>query len=156
MRRHVYYYTHVQAPYEELAARLGEDPIRWLPDPVEVDGPGWRIELVADGVVPQAVASRRAHVEVGPATHPGPRRLLRAVTWRADSAEALAPVMDADLEIAALPGHGCQLSFMGTYRPPMSVIGQAGDRLLGHRVAEACVRRFVLDIGEQLEARLRM
>jgi hypothetical protein len=39
---------------------------------------------------------------------------------------------------------------MGSYRPPLSVVGEVGDKLIGHRVAEACVRRFVLDVAERL------
>src|SRR5690625_4369748 len=111
MRRHVYYYTQLDAPYADLARRLELDPGLWLPEPAEPNRNGWKVRLLAEGVVPAPLGSRLAHVDVGAPRHPGPQRLIRVVTWRADSGEALAPVMDADLELAELPNIGCQLSF---------------------------------------------
>lgn len=150
MRSIVYYYTHVQQPFADVASVLSDDPGAWLPAPAEPSGAGWLVTLHADGAVPQPLAAHQAQTRVGPATGTDDT-LLRSVAWRSAVANRLVPMLEADLELASLIGSGCQLSLMGSYRPPLSVVGAAGDRLLGHRVAEACVRRFVLELAERLE-----
>jgi hypothetical protein len=85
MRRHVYYYTHVELPFEVASARLRADPAGWLPVPATSDNGHWLVELRADGALPQALARHLAEVEVGPVT-PMAGALLRAMTWRSAKA----------------------------------------------------------------------
>lgn len=155
MRRHVYFYTHLEQGYADLAEVLAGEPAAWLPMPAEAREDGWLVDLHALGALPSGVAGHTALVRVGGASAAAaghPATLLRAVAWQSATAERMVPVLEADLELASLDAYGCQLSMMGSYRPPLSVIGEAGDRLLGHRVAEACVRRFVLDVAGRLAA----
>ena len=149
MRRHVYFYTHIAPPCEEAVQQLLGDPARWLPPPAEPDDGGWRVLLHADGVLPVGLASRSAWVSLRAASVSA-QRLLLPLTWQAAERGTLFPVLEADLGLEALDELGCHLSFMGTYRPPLSVVGGAADALHGHRVAEATVRRFVLDIADRL------
>ena len=151
MRRHVYFYTHVDDSYADLAAVLAGDPSAWLPAPARPSGDGWLVDLQSLRGLPGAMAAHTALVTVGePSIASGSATLLRAVAWRSATAEPFVPVLEGDLELASLGGYGCHLSVMGSYRPPLSVAGEAGDRLFGHRIAEACVRRFVLDIADRL------
>ncbi len=60
------------------------------------------------------------------------------------------PVLIADLELAELLDGQSRISLSGSYRPPLSVAGGLADRAIGHLVAEASVRRFVLDIADRL------
>jgi hypothetical protein len=62
--------------------------------------------------------------------------------------------MEADIEVAALGRSRTQLSFNGRYSPPLSVVGQAVDRVLFHRVAEATTKDFVERMAARLSARL--
>lgn len=140
----------MQQPFADAAALLSGDPRGWLPAPAEPLDGCWLVALHADGALPRLLDGHPAEVRVGPVTATG-SRLLRSIAWRSASAQRLVPMLEADLELASLDGYGCQLSLMGSYRPPLSVVGAAGDRLLGHRVAEACVRRFVLELAERLE-----
>jgi hypothetical protein len=39
---------------------------------------------------------------------------------------------------------------MCRYRPPAGLLGGLGDALLGHRIAEAAVRNFVMDLAARL------
>ena len=151
MRSIVHFYTHLQVPFAHAAAVLSDDPGAWLPAPAEPSDAGWLVALHADGAVPEPLAAHHARICVGVATGADGTLLLRSVVWRSDAADRLVPTLEADLQLASLDGYGCQLSLMGSYRPPMSVVGVAGDRLLGHRVAEACVRRFVLETADRLE-----
>jgi hypothetical protein len=151
MRRHVYYYTHVEQPFEAAAGLLGADPSIWLPDPALSHGERWLVDLEAHGPLPASLATHRAAVEVSaPVVTSG--ALLRAVTWQSMSNDGTVPVLRADLELNPLSQSVCQLSLIGNYRPPLSVVGEAGDRVLGHRITEACVRSFVQGIADRLEA----
>lgn len=149
MRTHVYYYTHLVPPSDEAEERFAGDPGLWLPGPATPTDLGWLVELRADGVLPAQLAAQLAEVVVGVPLRPG-EALLRGVSWHARRADRLFPVLTGDLELFALPAGGCQLSLAGTYRPPLSVVGGAADRILGHRVAEACVRAFVLAVADSL------
>lgn len=149
MQRHLYYYTHVEATPLVARAAFSGDPALWLPSPAEAVRGSWTVDLAADGALPRAVASHRVQVDVG-APSPSEGRVLRSLTWRSATAPGIFPVFTGDMELIALQGALCQLSLMGTYRPPLSVAGDAADALLGHHVAEACVRRFVLDAGARM------
>jgi len=151
MRRHLYYYTLLPTSLQEASGHLHRGPEHWLPRPATPHDDGWIVELAADGALPRPVSRHRVVVQLDePMAQSG--RLLRRITWRSLAVPGLFPVLEGDLELVALHGDGCQISLMGTYRPPLSVAGGAADAVLGHHVAEACVRRFVLDIAERLEA----
>lgn len=151
MRRHVYFYTHLSAGRHEAVDVLRGDPESWLPLPAEPQDGGWCVRLDAGGALPATLAGRDALVRLGPVEGDEGTTLLRRVAWRSLTAGSAFPVLEGDLELAGLDA-GCQLSMRGSYRPPLSVLGEAGDRLFGHRVAEACVRRFVLDVAERVGA----
>ncbi len=151
MRRHVYFYTLLDRQFDVAADLLSGDASGWLPPPAESAGEGesWHVDLTADGAMRAGVATMPALVRVGEPSR-FDDHLLRAIRWQARTAERLFPVLEADVDLRRLDGSGCHLSLTGTYRPPLSVVGGMGDLLLGHRVAEACVRRFVLDIASRL------
>jgi hypothetical protein len=151
MSRYLYYYTHIGGPYPIAAARFCQEPDRWLPAPASQQPSGWHVDLVAEGALPGPLARRRALVTIQPPEQ-APGHLLRRVAWRATTADRWFPVLEADLELTQLAGSGSHLSLMGSYQPPLGVIGNGGDRLAGHSIAEACARRFVLDIADRLTA----
>ena len=149
MRRHLYYYTLVDTPPAAAFPAVSDNPAHWLPAPATAVEGGWEVDLLAEGALPRPLAQHRVIVEVGPAVGES-ERLLRSIRWRSATAPGLFPVFNGDIELAALSGGNCQLSLMGTYRPPLSVAGGAGDALLGHHVAEASIRRFVLDAAHRM------
>lgn len=151
MRRIVYYYTYLEQPFSDVARLLSGDPALWLPPPAEATDGHWLVALRADGVLPAVLDGHASQVRVGPATTTDDK-LLRSVAWQSATKERFVPVLHADVELVGMPGSGCQLSMMGSYRPPLSVVGEAGDRLVGHRIAEACVRRFLLDVADRVGA----
>jgi hypothetical protein len=146
----VYYYTHLlESPAELVDERFRGEPAGWLPPPAELSDDGWLVDLYADGVLLHPLAVQQAEVQVAPASVSG-GSVVRGISWHAARADRLFPVLTGDLELTPLPVTGWHLSLIGTYRPPLSVVGGAADRVLGHRVAEACVRRFVLDVAQRL------
>lgn len=72
------------------------------------------------------------------------------VSWEAARHPRLFPLMRAKLSLYPLTATETQLDFHGVYEPPMGAIGGAVNALVGHRIAEACVHRFVADVAVYL------
>lgn len=149
MRRHLYYYT-LLSGFRTASGLLAASPGAWLPAPATPEGSSWSVLLNAEGVLPASLAAHLAEVEVG-AAH-GTDTVTVPVGWHSGRADRLLPVFEGELELSHLEGDAAHLSLLGSYRPPLSVVGEVGDRVLGHRIAEACVRRFVLEVAGRLEA----
>jgi len=101
------------------------------------------VELGANVVVQITAIDEERSTPLGPAT-----RLH--LTWKASNRPELFPTMDATLDVYALAPEETQVDFHGKYRPPLGVVGAALDAVVGHRVAEAVVHRFVEDVTERL------
>ena len=66
----------------------------------------------------------------------------------------LFPLMTAVLAVYPLTATETQLDFSGQYDPPLGAVGDAVDALIGHRIAEASVHRFVTDVARYLREHL--
>lgn len=73
-----------------------------------------------------------------------------ALRWQAAGDPGLFPTMSAELVLYPLSASETQLDLHGHYTPPLGPLGAAIDTVLGHRLAEASVHQFVLDVAEQL------
>ena len=69
------------------------------------------------------------------------------LTWEPDGLEGLLPRLDANLELGPLGEDRTQLAISARYRPPLGVLGQAIDRVLLHRMAEATLKDFLDRLG---------
>jgi hypothetical protein len=78
------------------------------------------------------------------------------LSWDATTRPALFPSMKAELEIAPMRRRPplTQLSLAAHYGPPLGVIGFVGDAVIGHRVAEATIHRFVYDLVDRIKQAL--
>jgi hypothetical protein len=76
------------------------------------------------------------------------------LSWKAAHGQALFPSMRGDLSATALTFGDTRIAFEGVYTPPFKGVGKALDALIGHRIAEAAVHRFVLDMVEQIRREL--
>jgi hypothetical protein len=74
--------------------------------------------------------------------------------WEAAAMPRLFPLMKAELSIYPLTGTETQLDFLGLYEPPMGALGKAVDAIVGHRIAEVSVHRFVNDVAGYLRRTL--
>lgn len=151
MRRHLYFYSYLDRRYHEAAEILDGDPRTWLPAPTVRDGDGFEVTLDAGTTLLNGFGRRKAVARVSPTSPAADRHsMLRGISWKAVDRDGLFPVFEGDLELTALSSQVCQLSVIGSYRPPLSVVGAVGDRMLGHRIAEAVVRNFVLATADRL------
>jgi hypothetical protein len=74
--------------------------------------------------------------------------------WAAETSASLFPAMKATLVAYALGANETQLDLVGHYEPPGGVLGNAADWLVGHRIAEASVKRFLDDVAGRLSEEL--
>jgi len=82
---------------------------------------------------------------------PGTRLLLE---WEATTLPRLFPLMEAELFIYPLTATETQLDFSGHYEPPFGAVGKAINAIVGHRIAEVSVHRFVTDVAAYLRQAL--
>jgi hypothetical protein len=79
-------------------------------------------------------------------------RLL--LEWEAATMPRLFPLMKAELSIYPLTSTETQLDFSGTYEPPFGAVGKTMNVIVGHRIAEVSVHRFVSDVAAYLRQAL--
>ena len=82
--------------------------------------------------------------------HPSSRVTHMEVAWEAALHPRLFPLMTAELAIYPLTATETQLDFAGRYEPPLGALGSALDAVVGHRIAEASIHRFVADVAQHL------
>lgn len=80
----------------------------------------------------------------------GERSMRLELTWTAAQNADLFPSMEATLIAYALSSGETQLELKGRYKPPFGPLGTAIDAVVGHRIAEAAVHRFVQDVAKRL------
>jgi hypothetical protein len=70
--------------------------------------------------------------------------------WEATTLPGLFPFMNGELSIYPLTATETQLDFLGVYEPPFGAVGKAMNAVVGHRIAEVSVHRFVTDVAGYL------
>jgi hypothetical protein len=79
-------------------------------------------------------------------------RLL--LQWEAATMPRLFPLMRGELSVYPLTSTETQLDFSGVYEPPFGPVGKTMNAIVGHRIAEASVHRFILDVAGYLRQTL--
>jgi len=145
----VRYFVHLEGAFADANAALLDDPADWLPDLVrETDAEGVHL-LTSVGFGLGVHLRKRVEVVVGePLTVPG--RTVLPLQWSTGAEHSPLPSMEGDLELAPFGPGITHLAMSGRYTPPFGQVGQALDRALLNRVAEATVRDFVRRVAERL------
>lgn len=74
--------------------------------------------------------------------------------WEAAKSPRLFPFMRAELSVYPLTATETQLDFSGSYEPPLGALGSAMNAIVGHRIAEVSIHRFVTEVAEYLRTAL--
>ncbi len=74
--------------------------------------------------------------------------------WKAKEQTRLFPLMHASLAFYPLTTTETQLDFAGHYDPPLGIVGTALDAVVGNRIAEASIHRFVTEVAQYLRTTL--
>jgi hypothetical protein len=82
---------------------------------------------------------------------PATRLLLE---WEAATMPRLFPLMKAELSMYPLTPTETQLDFAGLYEPPFGAVGKAMNAIVGHRIAEVSVHRFINEVAGYLRQAL--
>jgi hypothetical protein len=159
--REIHCYDYVNHPYEQVRAALSKNAptvfqsatkaaaarAQSIASELRLDFGGIGIE--ADiRVSVKKIESKDREAMSGPAT-----RLQ--LEWEATKLPRLFPLMNADLALYPITATETQLDFKGLYEPPFGPLGKAVDALVGHRIAEASIHRFVSELAEYLRKTVR-
>jgi hypothetical protein len=74
--------------------------------------------------------------------------------WEAATMPGLFPFMKGELSVYPLTSTETQLDFCGIYEPPFGAVGKTMNAIVGHRIAEVSVHRFVSDVAGYLRQAL--
>ena len=74
--------------------------------------------------------------------------------WKARQSPRLFPVMHAELSVYPLTATETQLDFSGHYDPPLGLFGSAVDAVIGKRIADASIHRFVSEVASYLRSNI--
>lgn len=74
--------------------------------------------------------------------------------WEAAKMPRLFPLMKGELFVYPLTATETQLDFSGVYKPPFGTVGKTMNAIVGYRIAEASVHRFVSDVAGYLRQAL--
>jgi len=74
--------------------------------------------------------------------------------WEAATMPRLFPLMKGELAVYPLTSTETQLDFSGVYEPPFGPVGKTMNAVVGHRIAEVSVHRFVSDVAGYLRQAL--
>lgn len=161
--REIRCYQYVARPYSNVSELLRSDPVAFLRRAtaaaatraehlvaqmkVEIAG----LEIDRDVTLDVTVGDPSKKPPAAPAL---PAMSL-TISWHAARNPSFFPSMCAELTIYPLGPEETQLDLHGWYSPPGGLLGSAADALVGHRIAEASVHRFLEDVCERLCADAR-
>jgi hypothetical protein len=144
-------FVQVKAPYATVRDRLLEPASGWLTDgATDAYADGERLFLTVTATGGEVTVGKRVQVELGAAYARGEGCVV-ALNWWATGAQRLFPTLDADLELMPMGPDQVMLTLMGRYEPPLGAVGRTVDRLVLHRIAEACIRGFLHRTAANLE-----
>ena len=93
------------------------------------------------------ISVRNIEEKVDATSTPTTRLVLE---WEATTMPRLFPLMNGELSVYPLTSTETQLDFSGVYEPPFGAVGRTMNAIVGHRIAEVSVRRFVSDVAGYL------
>jgi hypothetical protein len=153
--REIRCYDYVNHPYALVRDALSKDALaifqsatkaatsraRLIASELRVDISGIAVE--ADIVISVKKIEEQTHEMGTPVT-----RLQ--LEWQAAKMPGLFPLMKAELSIYPLTASETQLDFSGVYEPPFGAMGKAMNAIVGYRIAEVSVHRFINDVAAYL------
>ncbi|HLW17823.1 MAG TPA: hypothetical protein VKV69_10740 [Actinomycetota bacterium] len=147
----VYYYLHLDVPFRVVDRRLrgllaGLDGMAAA---AYRDGEALRGKIGV-GWSSEPLVAKAVRIDVG-VPRSGEVEMSVPIAWEATGTPGLFPTMEGDIVISSLGDQLTQLTFRGSYVPPLGHLGRAIDRVLMHHIAEASVKDFVDRIASSLK-----
>ena len=153
-RREIRAFDYVNQPYEPVrdmltqhaltifqrATKLAEDRSGDLVAALSIDLAG--VQLSKDIAIEVGEISEETHESSELS-----RRTRIVLYWQATESPGLFPAMSAELRVYPLSFTETQVELVGSYDPPMGVLGTALDAVVGHRFVRAIVERLRQDLA---------
>jgi hypothetical protein len=156
--RIIHVYDYVNLPYETVRERLTGDAAGVFRNATKVAAERARTiasELrvnIAGIEVSKEIAIKVNSVEDVPASGRTSQKTKISLEWEAADMPRLFPLMRAELFVYPLTSSETQLDLDGRYDPPLGVLGEVMDSVVGHRIAEASVHQFIRDVAGYLRS----
>lgn len=158
--REIHCYDYVNHPYEQVRDALSKDALavfqsatkaatsraRSIASALHVDIGGIGVE--AD------IRISVTNIEEKPSEAMSAPASRLQLEWESATMPRLFPLMKAELSIYPLTATETQLDFSGVYEPPLGALGKTVNAIVGHRIAEVSVHRFVSDVAGYLRQTL--
>jgi len=157
--REIRSYDYVNRPYERVRDALRQNALTVFQSATKAAASRAQsiaAELHVDfggiGVKTDINISVKNIEEIVDATSTPTTRLL--LEWEAATVPRLFPLMKGELSLYPLTSTETQLDFSEFYEPPFGAVGRTMNAIVGHRIAEVSVHRFVSDVGGYLRQAL--
>lgn len=157
--REIRSYDYVNRPYEQVRDALKQNALtvfqsatKAAASRAESVAAELHVDLGAIGVKTDIhISVKEIQERSDPNSTPSTRLLLE---WEAATMPRLFPLMKGELSVYPLTSTETQLDFFGVYEPPFGAMGKTMNAIVGHRIAEASVHRFVNDVAGYLRQTL--
>ena len=154
-------YDYVNQPYETVRAALTTDDVNAVFSKAtqsaasRAHGVATELHVNIGGInIGTDISLSVKTVEDLPKDGVKPPHLKLELEWIASKMPNLFPFMQAELSVYPITKTETQLDFSGNYQPPLGALGKALDSVVGHRVAEASIYRFIRDVAAYLREEL--
>lgn len=149
-------YDYVNHRYEAVRDALAADPVavfraatKSASSRAEKVAVELRVDIAGVKIAKDVVVAVKGVVEETARVRK-PQRTVVELEWEAAKSKRFFPFMHAELVLWPLTATETQLDLNGRYEPPLGALGKAIDSLVGHRIAEACVKRFLEEVAQHL------
>jgi hypothetical protein len=158
-RREIRCYDYVNHPYRQVRDALRQDALTVFRSATKAAASraqsiAAELHLDSGGLGIKSdinISVKNVEEKVDPLSSPVTRLLLE---WEAATLPGLFPFMKAELSIYPLTASETQLDFSGVYEPPFGALGKALNAVVGYRIAEVSVHRFMNDVAGYLRQAL--
>jgi hypothetical protein len=158
--REIRCYDYVNHPYEQVRDALSKDALSVFQSATKVATSRARsiaseLHVEMGGIAVQAdiiISIKNIDEKASDAMAVPVTRLQ--LEWQAAKLPGLFPLMKAELSVYPLTATETQLDFLGFYEAPLGAVGKAVNAIVGHRIAEVSVHRFVSDVAGSLRQAL--
>ena len=158
--REIHCYDYVNHPYQQVRSALSKDAPAVFQSATKAAASRAqsiasepRIDFGGIGIEADIRVSVKK-IEVRPRAAIWKPATRLQLEWEAAKMPRLFPLMKAELSIYPLTATETQLDFQGVYEPPFGPLGKAVNAVVGHRIAEVSVHRFVNDVAGYLRQNL--
>lgn len=152
----IHCYDYVNHPYSQVRDALSKDPLtlfraatKAAASRAQSVAAELRVDVGGIGVEAEIMISVKSIEEKMQDSMSTPATRMQ-LEWESATMPHLFPLMKAEIAIYPLTATETQVDFQGTYEPPLGALGKAMNALVGHRIAEASVHRFVSDVAGYL------